>query len=254
MKHILTIMVMMVAMAIPHCKLHAGEPKPTALLAASTLKGNKNVETRDIWVQDFTKIKIMVDAEVHYSQAEEGVNLSITLDDNLFDALEVTVDVNTLVIRPKDKYKTTKIQPTKFVINISSDELEMIANTTSARLDFQTEVAAKELKIENTGSGRVHSMKSFDVEELVVENTGSGNITLVGKADEAKILLVGSGKINMENCAVKDCTCENSGSGDIYVYAVDFLTCQMAGKGNIYYMGKPEIKKDIVGKGRLIRR
>lgn len=248
------IVIMGMTMATNSSKLYAGELKKATSSAVSILKGSKNVETRDIWVQDFTKIKIMVDAEVHYSQTDEGVNLSMTIDDNLFDVFEVTVDVNTLIIRPKDKYKTTKIQPTKFVINISSDKLEMISNTTSARWDIQTEVVVKELKIENTGCGSIYSMKSFDIEELVVENTGSGNITLVGKANEAKILLIGSGKINMENCAVKDFSCENSGTGDIYVFAVDFLTCQISGKGNIYYMGKPEIKKDIVGKGRLIRR
>ena len=245
---------MVLMLAVPYSKSYADESKTTPSLTTSTLKGNKNVETRNIWVQDFTKIKIMVDAEVSYSQVEEGVNLSMTLDDNLFDAFEITVDVNTLIIRAKDKYKTTKIQPTKFVINISSDNLEMISNATSARFEIQTEISVKELKIENLGSGRVCSMKSFDVQELEVENTGSGTITLVGKADEAKVLLMGSGKINMENCAVKDCSCENSGSGDIYVYAVDFLNCQVFGKGNVYYMGKPEIKKDVVGTGRLIRR
>lgn len=221
---------------------------------ASTLKGNKHVVTRDVWVQDFKKIKIMVDADIRYSQSEDGPQVLLTLDENLHEMFDIHVEVNTLILAPKEKYKGTKIQPTKFVVEISSEKLEMITINSNARFDVQTEVSTPELKIENTTNGRIYSMKAINVEELEIENTGNGNITLVGKADEANILQTAGGKINMENCAVSDCTCENSGSGDIYIYAVDFLTCQVFGKGNVYYMGDPKIKKDVVGTGRLIRR
>ena len=92
------------------------------------------------------------------------------------------------------------------------------------------------------------------LKDLEVENIGNGSITLVGKADNARIFLSGAGKINMENYAIRNCTCENSGAGDIYIYASKQLDCMLFGKGNIYYMGDPEIKKDIPGVGKLIKR
>ena len=54
------IVIMGMTMATNSSKLYAGELKKATSSAVSILKGSKNVETRDIWVQDFTKIKIMV--------------------------------------------------------------------------------------------------------------------------------------------------------------------------------------------------
>lgn len=251
MKNIITTIAVAITIIAGQFVSGTNTAKASPIVEIQNPKGNKNVETKDIWVKNFDKIKIEVDAEVHYYQSESESGIKITIDENLFELINATVDVNTLTIK---LYQNVKLQPSKFVIEIYTNNIELISNKKNATIEFKTEINVKELKIENKGNGKIFSMKSTEVKDLEVENIGNGTITLVGKADNARIFLSGAGKINMENYAIRNCTCENSGAGDIYIYASKQLDCMLFGKGNIYYMGDPEIKKDIPGVGKLIKR
>jgi hypothetical protein len=254
-KNLMSMVLFAVMFSVAHVGLCvAGKKLSVSPQKDVTLKGDKNVITRRIDVGDFNKIEIRGNVDVQYSQAEAPDVMSVTLDKNLFDVYDFVVDVNTLVIAPKKEYKHTKIAPTRFVVKISSYALEKVVNEGTGIFEVLTPIESHKLRIENKGSGKVLSMKAITVKNLEVENTGSGDIIVVGKAEKGKLLIAGSGKINMENCAVFDCSCEVSGSGNIFVYAVDDLDCKMFGSGNVLYLGDPDITKDSPGTGRVMRR
>ena len=194
---------------------------------------NSDVITQNVRVLDFYKIEVNgIDAQIRYSQSDIN-EVNVTTNEYLHDMLSIVVDVNTLVIKPTDKYKKNRKKATCLIIDITSTNIEMIKNNSNSNIQFMTEINTPELRI---------------------ENTNAGNITMVGKIEKAEILLLGTGKLNLENCSIKRCKCEHSGVGDVYVYAVDTLDVNIFGKGNVYYMGEPKIKQEILGTGRLIKR
>lgn len=218
------------------------------------LGANNDVITQNVRVLDFSKIEINgIDAQIRYSQSDVN-EVNVTTNEYLHDMLSIVVDVNTLVIKPNDKYKKNRKKATCLIIDIASTDIVMIKNNSSSNIQFMTEIKTPELRIENIGKGNISGMKSIDAGVLEIENTNAGNITMVGKIQKAEILLLGTGKLNLENCSIKRCKCEHSGVGDLYVYAVDVLDVNMFGKGNIYYMGEPKIRQEILGTGRLIKR
>ncbi|MBR3939684.1 MAG: DUF2807 domain-containing protein [Bacteroidales bacterium] len=215
---------------------------------------NSDVITQNVRVLEFYKIEVNgIDAQIRYSQSDIN-EVNVTTNEYLHDMLSIVVDVNTLVIKPTDKYKKNRKKATCLIIDITSTNIEMIKNNSNSNIQFMTEINTPELRIENIGKGSISGMKSVDVGVLEIENTNAGNITMVGKIEKAEILLLGTGKLNLENCSIKRCKCEHSGVGDVYVYAVDTLDVNIFGKGNVYYMGEPKIKQEILGTGRLIKR
>ena len=223
-------------------------------LGGHTIVANNDVTTKNVRILDFSKIEINgVEAQIRYSQAD-NYEVKVTTNEYLHDILTITVDVNTLVIKPSDKYKKNRKKAACLIIDISSPGIELIRNNSNSNIQFETEIAVPEFRIENNAKGNISGMKSVETDKMEIENTNAGNITLVGKIQKADMLLLGTGKLNLENCSIKNCKCEHSGAGDLYVYVTSKLDAKIFGKGNIYYMGEPKIISETPGTGRLIKR
>ena len=69
---------------------------------------NNDVITQNVRVLDFSKIEINgIDAQIRYSQSDVN-EVNVTTNEYLHDMLTIVVDVNTLVIKPNDKYKKNR--------------------------------------------------------------------------------------------------------------------------------------------------
>ncbi len=88
--------------------------------------------------------------------------------------------------------------------------------------------------------------------DLTVELSGSGGVTVTGTADQVTIALPGSGNINCEALRAKSATVTIMGSGTVTVYASVSLDGTIMGSGTIHYAGNPpQVTKHISGSGTI---
>ncbi len=107
-----------------------------------------------------------------------------------------------------------------------------------------------EVSINHSASGKVYGT-ILDGLEVDAKLSGSGLIGLEGNAESADLSLSASGKIDGINMLVSDANTTITGSGKIFVYAVDLLYVTITGSGDVYYRGNPQITTRISGSGSV---
>jgi len=107
------------------------------------------------------------------------------------------------------------------------------------------------IRIVLTGSGLI-DLRDIDALEVDAIITGSGEIKLWGVCEDGDLDISGSGKIKAFHLEQDYCSANISGSGDMFVFVYDLLDANISGSGNIFYKGNPYINPRISGTGSVI--
>jgi len=132
---------------------------------------------------------------------------------------------------------------------VVADEANMIqsgSGTIAGGILFGT----ADLSIRHSSSGRVIATL-MDGTEVDVILSGSGKVELEGDAVLAEYTLNSSGRLDALNLEVPDVDAHSTGSGDIFVWAKDFLDATITGSGDIIYRGNPLVSTTITGSGNV---
>jgi hypothetical protein len=220
------------------------------------IEGNGNVITKNFPISDYDKIEIEGNMEFDYTQSNTTPTLEITLDENLFDYLDIYVKKSTLRIVRKKGIDNLSIHPTTYKIITNSSTLQKLDKAGSGTFNFVSPLKTNVLAIHSTGSGKVICKNEMNVGNLHINTTGSGSIVLRGEVDRANINLAGSGHVGTHECRVNSLDCNIAGSGKIEVWVVNHLSCNIAGSGDLIYKGDPQISdhNTISGSGRVKRK
>jgi len=122
----------------------------------------------------------------------------------------------------------------------------------SGTIDGGVILGATSVKIRHSSSGHVKSIL-YGGSTVDAVLSGSGRIDLVGNAVMASYTLNSSGRIDALELMVEDVEASNTGSGNIWVYATEFLDVVITGSGDVIYRGNPTLNSNITGSGRLRR-
>ena len=107
-----------------------------------------------------------------------------------------------------------------------------------------------DLGIRHSSSGQIHATV-LDGTVVDVILSGSGRVELAGDAVLAEYTLNSSGRVDALNLEVPDVDATNTGSGHIFVWAIDFLDATITGSGDIIYRGSPTVSSTITGSGSV---
>jgi hypothetical protein len=113
-----------------------------------------------------------------------------------------------------------------------------------------TLMGTSEVKIRHSSSGHVSAIV-LDGVLTDVDMSGSGRINLSGELVEAEYALNSSGRIDALDLMASDVNASNTGSGDIYLWATEFLDATITGSGDIIYQGNPQLTIRITGSGKI---
>jgi len=252
------------------------------------VKGNGKLVTKEVEVAPFESIRIDLEGRKKhkwqffgkeedvrkdekgcflYSQTVGDAALSVTIDENLFQFLEITSSGGVLTVSAN-----AKIKPGKLEIAASSASLKEVRVSGSANFGVATPLSVNNLSITVSGSGNVvmpHPVRvgaytisvsgsgNLNAGNLVCSKisgsiSGSGNFNLAGEADEAKFSISGSGNINALDFEVKKMDVSVSGSGNINTYVSEALKVRVSGSGDVKYKGNPtSLHIDSSGSGSV---
>ncbi len=163
--------------------------------------------------------------EVHITcQAQQSV--SIQSDENILPFVKTEVSGDRLRI-----YTKGNLAPTQGIqITVSVPRLE-------------------EFTVNGSAEGDVQKILS---DSFTLAINGSSRMNLSGSADELKIHISGSAKINADSLAAKGVKAHIEGSGTIYCQAANSIDARIDGSGKIKYHGEPKtVNQSINGSGSV---
>lgn len=125
------------------------------------------------------------------------------------------------------------------------------------RDDIEVYLTMPELTgVSMSGSGRTTVAGEFPhVSSFRASLSGSGQLEIRDEIDcrylEAN--LSGSGKCRLRNLVSEEAEVRISGSGTVWLTALDLLKVRISGSGDVFYAGDPEIDEKISGSGDIRR-
>ncbi|MFZ0491326.1 MAG: head GIN domain-containing protein [Salegentibacter sp.] len=256
--------------------------------AQAKLKGNGEVVTVSEEIRkNFDQLEISDNLVVELSQGSRN-SYTLSTDENLVDAVEITVEANTLKIRTNKKItgsKELKIQlevkklkhvqlkdDARLQTNetLKVDDMGIDANN-SAKFDLEIEASGNLRLVMYKNSGGKLKVKSKHAEiemhdrtdlkadsesnELKVSMENSAELQLDGKADHAEYRLESSSALKARKMKTRIAEIFSRNRSDIYVHASKKLEVTAEGKSQVYVYGHPDIElKGLTDSSRIIKK
>ena len=235
---------------------------------SKTVKASKNYVTKDIKVDNFTKLSVAGSPDVTYTQKSGKPTVEVYTSDNIVDTLYIGFK------------KNVSVSYNKLEVRVSAEKLNGIAVAGSGDVELKNGLKTDDIKISVAGSGDISgnniSCTDLDISiagsgdinssnitcnDLQVSVAGSGdmklnNVTanftrasvagsgtaiLSGSTQEAEYSVAGSGDLLASDFVAKKASASVAGSGDIKCHATDFLKVRTSGSGSVGYKGNPEL-------------
>jgi len=193
-----------------------------------TLTGNGTPVTITRKTAAYDAVLVNSSFEVELVKGEPGT-ITLNLDENLADYVEVYVKKGKLHIKLDDDYRLGDFTVLKVVVPVQN---------------------LRELAI--AGSGKIYAEDGFETPELKISIAGSGSITLPGSVQELEINIAGSGSVHLPDLIARNVAVNIAGSGEVLVHPVDKLEVNIVGSGVVLYNRKPaQIKTHSIGAGKV---
>jgi preprotein translocase subunit SecF len=207
------------------------------------LTGITKTETRN--TSDYDQITIGGGFLVTFVTGKEG-EIKITADEAILEKLITKCNNNKLEI----KMENGSNYSAKILITIPIEEISKLYFSGSGSVKSDSNITAKSFDLDFSGSGNVNL--PLTTKKLKVNKTGSGDLVLSGTTTNLEIDCTGSGSANTKELKAQNTEVNQSGSGDVSVFASDRLDAKLVGSGTIKYYGKPsKTNKTSVGSGSI---
>jgi len=207
-------------------------------------EGEGGTITEELFLDNFTGIKLTTDAQVYLSQGDE-LEVLVKGQENIIDELETSVRNDVWEIEFDDCIEDSDV----LRIYITAPNFDYIANRGSGKIRSEDILKADILDIDNNGSGAI--ILSVEADQINGRNSGSGTVELEGVAATFDYEIDGSGDVNAFDLLVRDAQLKIDGSGDFQVQVSDFLGVDIDGSGDVYYKGDPDMNVKTSGSGKV---
>lgn len=175
--------------------------------------------------------------------------VTIRADENLIPYISVAVKNQTLIIENVNNRCLRSDR--EIIVEVRMPELQSVTLEGSGDI-YSDSVFTDRLDVELLGSGEI---ELFNVDALFINAYlgGSGVIELHGICNETDFALPGSGQILADLLRQDDCRVDLSGSGDMYVFALDRIYGTISGSGIVFYKGRPRtLNVEVTGTGNVL--
>ncbi len=183
------------------------------------IKGSGDMETRDFDLADFDEISLggSFDVEIKFGDRQE---IDVTIDDNLWDNLELKVKGDRLIIdwdkscRPDDDCR----------IELTVTSLQAMSIRGAADVDII----------------------DFEGDSFEFDLSGAADLEMSGEVDDLDIQVSGAGDIDTRDLQARHVKVRISGAGNADVTATESIDAKVSGVGDIDYWGDPAKERTSV--------
>ncbi len=204
--------------------------------------GSGNVETRTEDHSDFTKVTVSHAFDVEITQASSYL-VRITLDDNLFQHLEVFTTGETLTIRLQSGFSYTSTlgrPPLTLQAEITMPDLEEVQLSGATVADVDGFSVSHPFVAGISGASRLRGtyVTTGDVSFTV---SGASTVELSGTGGDLTAAVSGASRLELTNFAVHNASVEMSGGSQGTVNLDGRLDANVSGASALLYIGNPTL-------------
>jgi hypothetical protein len=212
---------------------------------AFTVTGQEDAYTRNIPVNDFSRIYIEGGYRVFLYQTSDPYLKVKAPTDNHIDALEIESSLENL----KLSVARRQFNLSHMELHIGFSNLEELHISGGVKLSTDGYVALEYLRVYTEGavSGDM-KLKAGTVE--VISN-GASFFELSGVADLLTVRVAGAAHVNSRELTAKAVQFRVEGLGFGSVHAAEELDVRIEGVGKVTYTGKPNVKRFVEGLGSV---
>ncbi len=206
-----------------------------AVPALTTLRGSGNTVTNEYEYDGFTRVEVSSAFQVAIVQAE-SYSVSVTVDDNIVEHLEVSKSGNTLRIGLKPLVRLGFGNVTlKARISLPTLEgLNLSGATTGNVSGFSSDAA---LNIDVSGASTLRG--DIRAGNTRVDASGASTVRLDGQAGSLDVVASGASTADLEDFAAADVRVEASGASRAVVNVNGRLDAEASGASSVRYVGEP---------------
>jgi hypothetical protein len=194
----------------------------------TTVRGSGNIVTEPRTVSGFTALSFSGAGDLYITQ-EASESMSITIDDNLMEYVESSVQGSVLNIEFRDGVNLDPSNSIRYDIAVVELNNIIFSGAGSIQADSLNVVA-----------------NTFDLSV-----SGVAECSIVGTVDQQNIAASGTLTYDAPDFQCTSATVDISGVGEITVWVSTFLDVTISGVGNVYYWGSPATDTEISGVGNV---
>lgn len=210
------------------------------------IEGEGDVIDTEVYPSDFTGFANATNADIVLTRGSEQ-KVVIRAQQNIMENLKLDVRHGSWIIAPR-KWVRRAEPVTVFITIPEIEEIILSGSGNITTTNFFEDSGDVSLII--SGSGDIDF--AGDMRDLNVLISGSGDIDLEGGAETMELVISGSGDVDSYPMDLEKARVTISGSGNVNVFAADYLNILISGSGDVYYKGSPELETHISGSGRVI--
>jgi hypothetical protein len=207
------------------------------LAACNAVKGSGNVVSREIPVTAFSRMEVSNAFQVHvaFGSAE---TVTVRVDDNLVDLLDVGVDGETLHVGLEPNTGTTSAT---LEADVTVTTLDALSVSGAATVTVADAIASHDLAVTVSGASRLFA--SLGIERGGLELSGASHVELSGSAAALEVTVSGASDLEAADLSVVDLTIDLSGASHAAVTVTTSLSAGASGASNLTYSGSPQITR-----------
>ncbi len=215
-----------------------------AVPALTTLRGSGNTVTNEYDYDGFTRIEVGSAFQVEVVQAE-SYSVSVTVDDNIVEHLEVSKSGNTLRIglKPLVRLGFGNVTLKARIALPTLEGLNLSGATTGNVSGFNSDAA---LNIDVSGASTLRG--DIRAGNTRVDASGASTVRLAGQAGTLDVVASGASTADLEDFAAADVRVEASGASRAVVNVNGRLDAEASGASSVRYVGEPtSVNSDTSG-------
>ena len=205
--------------------------------SGNRVSGSGNVVTRAIQVTSFSKLEVTgsFTATVSVGNSE---SVSVRVDDNLVDSLDVGVSDDQLHIGLKPD---TSVRNATLEADITVRSLESLEGSGATSIVLSDELAADTMTVTVSGASRVSG--SIAIGSGSIELSGASNAVLSGSASTLDVTVSGASHLDTKELTIRQLSIDLSGASEADVTVTGSLSASASGASTLRYAGSPTIAR-----------
>ena len=206
------------------------------------LKGSGNPATTEYDFTDFDEVSIE-SAFVGTITRGDAYHVSVTVDDNLVDSLNVRQEGNRVTIGFE---QPTLLSNADLTFEITLPALSALEVSGASRVEIAGFASGETFKAEASGASRIEG--DIDSGDLDAHASGASSINLIGQGGNLTAEASGASTIDLSGFTTVDANVNASGASTIIVSTTGRLDAEASGASNVRYLGQPSpIESDASG-------
>jgi len=235
---------------------------------SETVTGTPDMETREFDFADFTRVDVGYAFEVDVTRADTH-SVSITMNDNLFDYLDVTLSGTTLRIRMLSNHNYVRATrrasvtlPVLRSLELSGASRGEVSGFSGGDdVDFEVSGASSltlvGIRVDGASfdvSGASRATGDITMADGDFSVSGASTVELEGRADDIRLEVSGASTARLADFPMKSADVRVSGASNATVDVSDRLDIDISGASRLVYDGDAELGSVQVSGGSTLSR